>query len=290
MTLRFKFNLVMIAAFAAGLGLAGVFVNSLSRSIARSAVLSEAAVMMASVNAVLHYTETDVAPLLTRAAKVQFLPQSIPFYAAQRSFDLLAKERPDYTFRQPADNPTNPSDRPTALEKDIIQTFQTHPELTTLTTERTTEAGAVTSFSQPVRVTDNSCLTCHSTPQAAPPSMIDVYGSANGFGWRLGSIVGAQIVSVPEQVALARARKSLLGIMAGLTGVFVAILALLNLLLHWFIIGPVRQISRTANEVSLGNMDIPEFDASSNDEIGSLAMSFNRMRRSLVAALHLLGD
>lgn len=290
MTLKVKFNLVMIGAFAVGLSLAGIFVNTLSRAIARKAVLSEAAVMMASANAILHYTDTEVAPLLARAGKVQFLPQAIPFFAAQRSFDLLAKAQPDYTLRQPADNPTNPSDHPTDWEKAIIQTFQSHPELTTLTTERTTEAGAVTSYSQPVRVTENGCLSCHSTPQAAPPSMIDVYGSANGFGWRLGSIVGAQIVSVPEQVALSRARSSLLSIMAALTVVFVAMLAVLNLLLHWFIIGPVRKISRTANEISLGNMDIPEFDVTSNDEIGSLAMSFNRMRRSLVAAFSLLGD
>lgn len=289
MTLKLKFNLVMIAAFAAGLGLAGVLVNSLSRAIARSAVLSEAGVMMAGVNATLHYTNIEVSPLLARAAKVQFLPQAVPFFAAQRSFDLLGKERPDYTFRQPADNPTNPLDRAADWEKAIIQTFQTHPELTTLETERMTEAGEVMSFSQPVRVSDNSCLACHSTPQTAPASMIDVYGSANGFGWKLGSIVGAQIVSVPERVALSRARKTLLSIMAALTGVFLIMLAVLNLLLHRFIIGPVLQISRTANEVSLGNMELPELNATSNDEIGSLAMSFNRMRRSLVAAINLLG-
>lgn len=289
MTLKLKFNLVMIVAFTAGLGLAGVFVNSFSRATARNTVLSEAAIMMANVNAVMHYTDAEVSPLLARSAKVQFLPQAIPFFAAQRSFDLLGKERHDYTLRQPADNPTNPSDRPSEWEKGTIQTFQTHPELTTLTTERTTEAGEVLSFSQPVRVTGESCLACHSTPQAAPPSLIDVYGSANGFGWKLGSTVGAQIVSVPEQVALDRAHKTFLTIMAGLAGVFIAMLAVLNLLLHWLIIGPVRQISRTANEVSLGNMELPEFDAGSNDEIGSLAMSFNRMRRSLVAAFHLLG-
>lgn len=290
MSLKLKFNLVMVAAFAAGLGLAGVFVDYLSRAIARHSVLSEAAVMMAGVNAIMHYTDAEVSPLLVRAAKVQFLPQAIPFFAAQRSFDLLGKERRDYTLRQPVDNPTNPSDRPSEWEKSIIQTFQTHPELTTLTTERTTEAGQVISFSQPVRVTSEACLACHSTPQAAPPSMIDVYGSANGFGWKLGSTVGAQIVSVPEQVALSRAHKTLWNIMAALAGVFLVMLAVLNLLLHRFIIGPVRQISRTANEVSLGNMELPEFDTTSRDEIGSLAMSFNRMRRSLVAAFHLLGD
>ncbi len=290
MNLRFKFNIVIVASFAAGLALASVFVDSLSRRIARESVLSEAAVMMAAMNATLYYTESQVAPLLARPMKVQFLPQAIPYFAAQQSFDLLAKERPDYTLRQPAENPTNPNDRPAPWEAAIIRSFQENPDLQSLTTERATEGGGVISLSQPVRVTDNGCLACHSTPQAAPPSMIDVYGSANGFGWKLNDTVGAQVVSVPVRVPLARARQSLYSIMAALSAVFVIMLVVLNLLLHRLIIGPVRRISRTADEVSLGNLLVPEFVAPSKDEIGSLAQSFNRMRRSLVAAFNLLEE
>ncbi len=290
MSLRLKFNIVMIASFAAGLALASVFVDSLSRRIARESVLSEAAVMMAAMNATLHYTETQVTPLLARPIKVQFLPQAIPYFAAQQSFDLLAKERPDYTLRQPAENPTNPNDRPAPWEAGIIRSFQENPGLQSLTTERATEGGGVISLSQPVRVTDNGCLACHSTPQAAPPSMIDVYGSDNGFGWKMNDTVGAQVVSVPVRVPLARARQSLYSIMAALSAVFAIMLVVLNLLLHRLIIGPVRRISRTADEISLGNLLVPEFVTSSKDEIGSLAQSFNRMRRSLVAAFNLLED
>ena len=246
--------------------------------------------MMAAMNATLHYTETQVTPLLARPIKVQFLPQAIPYFAAQQSFDLLAKERPDYTLRQPAENPTNPNDRPAPWEAGIIRSFQENPGLQSLTTERATEGGGVISLSQPVRVTDNGCLACHSTPQAAPPSMIDVYGSDNGFGWKLNDTVGAQVVSVPVRVPLARARQSLYSIMAALSAVFAIMLVVLNLLLHRLIIGPVRRISRTADEVSLGNLLVPEFVTSSKDEIGSLAQSFNRMRRSLVAAFNLLED
>jgi hypothetical protein len=38
-------------------------------------------------------------------------------------------------------------------------------------------------------------------PAAAPPAMLIQYGSMNGFGWKLGEIVGAQIVSVPATVS-----------------------------------------------------------------------------------------
>ena len=52
----------------------------------------------------------------------------------------------------------------------------------------------------------------------------------------------------------------------------------------------MRRIAATANEVSLGNMDAPEVAVRGNDEIASLAESFNRMRRSLANALKMLGE
>ncbi|MDR6291644.1 protein-histidine pros-kinase [Inquilinus ginsengisoli] len=290
MTLRLKFNLVMLAAFLAGLGLAAIFVNVVSEREARRAVLAEAAAIMGAANATIHYTDTQVSPLLNGQVKTQFLPQSIPFFAAQQIFDQMAKDFPDYAFRQPTTNPTNPADRPVPWEADIIKALAAQPELDHLVTERKTDNGTVLSYSQPIRVTSESCLACHSTPDAAPASMVDIYGRDNGFGWKLGNTVGAQVVSVPERVPLSQARSSLYVIMGGLTIVFAVMLAMLNLMLHFFIIVPVRRISKLADEVSLGNMDVPEFQVSSADEIGSLAVSFNRMRRSLVTAMGMLGD
>ena len=63
---------------------------------------------------------------------------------------------------------------------------------------------------------------------------------------------------------------------------------MLNLLLHFVIVKPVRRISAIASEVSLGNMDAPEFTVRGRDEIASLSESFNRMRRSLANAMKLL--
>jgi protein-histidine pros-kinase len=62
------------------------------------------------------------------------------------------------------------------------------------------------------------------------------------------------------------------------------------LLLYYIIIRPVRRISAGALEVSMGNMDAPEVVVRGNDEIASLAVSFNRMRRSVANALKLLDE
>ena len=57
-------------------------------------------------------------------------------------------------------------------------------------------------------------------PDKAPPEMIKTYGSANGFGWNLNEVMGAQVVSVPMSVPLARADRAFGVVMGLLTAVF----------------------------------------------------------------------
>ena len=288
MGLKAKFNLVILAAFLVGLALAAALSWRIVQDNARREVLQEAAIMMAQASAVRDYTTNEIDPLLTEQLKIRFLPHSVPFWAAQTVMRTMAKQFPDYTYKEAALNPTNPADRATDWETGIIGEFNHNPSLTELTTTRDTPAGPILSVSRPVALTDKSCLECHSTPAAAPQPMIDLYGSANGFGWKLGDVIGAQIVSVPMRVALDRAGDAFKVYLGGLVAVFIVIMVLLNLLLHFVIVRPIRQMSGIASEISLGNMAAPEFQVRGRDEIASLAESFNRMRRSLANAMSLL--
>ena len=288
MGLKAKFNLVMLVAFAVGLALAAAFSYGIVQENARQEVLQNARLMMAAANAIGSYTEKEVGPLLDDQSKVRFLPQTIPFWAAKVNLRTLQDSLPDYAYKEAALNPTNPSDRATDWQADIIDTFGRNPGLTELATERNTPTGPTLNMSRPFRITDKDCLTCHSVPSAAPASMTDLYGTANGFGWKLGDTVGAQVVSVPMRVALDKANRTFLVFLGGLAVVFVVMMILLNLLLHYFIIKPVREISRIAGAVSLGNLDVAEYEPKGRDEIASLAASFNRMRRSLANAMKML--
>jgi len=133
-----------------------------------------------------------------------------------------------------------------------------------------------------------ACLRCHDTAERAPPTMIAKYGSAGGFGWKVGEIVGAQIVQVPITVALARAEAAFRVFMVALVAVLFTIAITLNLLLWWLFVRPVTRISALADRVSLGEVEAPDFAARSRDEIGRLAESLSRMRRSLVQAMRML--
>src|SRR6185312_3839440 len=220
MGLKAKFNIVMLAAFLVGFGLAAAYSYSMIHNGARRQVLQEARLMIESAAAIRGYTDREIQPLLSEQSKVRFLPQSIPFFAAQSVFRGLQANYPEYAYKEASLNPTNPADRATDWQADIIDAFRRDPKQTELALERDTPEGRTLNLARPVKVSDQGCLTCHSTPQAAPPSMIDLYGTAHGFGWKLGDIVAAQIVTVPMSVAMERADRIFLVFMAGLAAVF----------------------------------------------------------------------
>ena len=118
--------------------------------------------------------------------------------------------------------------------------------------------------------------------------MIDRYGSANGFGWNMNEVVGAQVISVPMALPLQRAERSFQVFMGAQLAVFVAVGLVLNLMIWMLIVRPVTQLSKLADRVSQGDLEAPEFDTRGRDEIGALAASFMRMRTSVVQAMRML--
>jgi protein-histidine pros-kinase len=75
---------------------------------------------------------------------------------------------------------------------------------------------------------------------------------------------------------------------------FLAFLALLfisvNVLLNFVVVRPIERIAATAEAVSLGQMNTPEYHYEKKDQVGRLAASFNRMHRSLTEAFKIIGD
>jgi protein-histidine pros-kinase len=120
--------------------------------------------------------------------------------------------------------------------------------------------------------------------------MLALYGTANGFGWKLNEVIGAQIVSVPMSLPIEQARNTFYTFMGALIGVFVAIMIILNVMLRYIVIRPVVRMARVADEISRGKFDAPEFSEGGKDEISVLATSFNRMRRSLEKAMKMLEE
>lgn len=284
-----KFNLILILIFGAAVAITGYLAHRFLENDAREEVMQRANLMVAAAGGMRAYTADQLDPLLqSRAQRMnKFIPQSVPFYGATEVFNYLRKTYPAYSYKEAALNPTNPRDRAGAWEADIIQNFANHPNLTQASGERRTPEGESLYLAHPIKA-DAGCLRCHGEASAAPRALLAVYGRDNGFNWRAGDVVGAQIVSVPTALPVAIASREFKALMISLGSVFLATLLLLDLALVIVVVRPVSRLSAAADKISKGNLDVPELPASGADEISGLARSFNRMHVSLAKAIKML--
>ena len=250
MGLRTKFNLAILAAFVLGFFATALLLNRNFVAAARGQVIANARVMLSEADAVRDYTVKQVEPVSGTERDGKFIAASVPSFAAQSTFHGLGADFPAYAYKEAALNPTNPADRATDWEADIINAFRQDAARKEIVTERETPMGVTLNLARPIPVNEGACLACHSTASVAPAAMLASYGSANGFGWKLHEVIGAQIISLPLSMPLQQARHSLYLFLAMLTGVFVLMLGILNVLLHYLVIRPMARMSQIATDVS----------------------------------------
>ncbi|MFC5547557.1 Tll0287-like domain-containing protein [Massilia aerilata] len=288
MKLLVKINLGLVAVFGVGFVATGFFTRQVLQKNAEEEVIGSARLMMESAMAARSYTTGEIKPLLTPQLLKTFLPQTVPSYAATQSFAALHKSNPDYSYKEATLNPTNPRDRVVDWEADVVQRLRDHPETREFIGQRNSESGPSLYLARPIRINDAQCLSCHSTPAAAPASMLALYGSNNGFGWKLGEVIGSQIVSVPLDVAMRKADRTVNMIMTGFALSFAALLLFVNAVMYWLVLRPMRRIARIADAVSEGRLEVEPFPKGGSDELAVLSTAFTRMRRSMEKALALL--
>jgi protein-histidine pros-kinase len=278
---------VLLFVFILGLGVSGYVSYDLLHKTARDEVLRNAGVMMEAALSMRQYTVSQVRDKLAQKDD-EFLPQSVPAFAATEIMNQLRKKYPDYAYKEAALNPTNPRDRAVEWEADIVNAFRNDPARGEISGTRDTPTGMSMFLARPFQIKDPACLGCHMTAEVAPASMVKLYGTGNGFGWKLNEVIGAQVVSVPMSLPIRNANRAFYTFMASLTSVFVVLFIILNLMLSVMIVRPITEMSDAADRMSTGDLEIPEFNESGRDEVSLLAKSFNRMRRSLEKAISLI--
>ncbi len=288
MGLRFRFNLALTAIFVIGIAASAYLSYGLLQDNARDEVVRNAELMIRTARAIRTYTVEQVRPQLKHHLQTGFLPQTVPAYAATETLALLPAEYKDFVYKEATLNPTNPRDRASDWEADLIREFKRNSKLKILSGVRNTPRGKSLYIASPMRITNPACLSCHSTPEKAPLTLLARYGNSNGFGWKLNEIIGAQVVSVPMTVAEAKARRAFATFMVSLLSVFLVLYIVLNVMLDRMVLKPIVRMSKAAEAISVGDFEVPEFAAGRKDEIGRLATSFNRMRRSLEQALGMI--
>ena len=160
----------------------------------------------------------------------EFHPQSVPAFAATEIFGYLREKFPNYFYKEATLNPTNPRDRATDWETDIVNQFRGDAGQSEMSATRDTPNGISLFLARPIKVNNVSCLECHTTAEKAPVEMVRLYGTANGFDWKLNDIIGAQVVSVPLAVPLQLAQAAFINLLWWLVGAFMVVLFVANVM------------------------------------------------------------
>ncbi len=289
MSLLLRVNLLLGAAILLIAVTAGVACRSILTATAERQLLAEASLMLDSAIAQRTYTANEIEPLLHERLATEFLPQSVPFYAATQNFLKLHEKYPQYAYKEATLNPTNPRDRAADWEADLVQRFRNDAGVQELSGVRDTPMGPSLYMARPIKA-DAECLHCHSRPTLAPATMLARYGSDNGFGWQANEIVGAQVVSVPFGRANDNIEKSLSSFMLVILSALVALWLVVNVILYVQVRRPLRRITALADTLSLGQPSGQDFPRKGAREVVALGAAFERLRKSLDKAMKLLGS
>ena len=289
--LRLKFTLILGLAFLGGIILSGAILSNTYYQNAQKEVANKTLILLSTINAVKDYTNTNIEPLLENKQKKSptFIPETLPFFAAREIFESFRQQQKyqDFLYKEAALNPTNLRDQADSFESQLIGRFRQDSNLKQLDGLLTIKGQELLYISRPLAVTQQSCLQCHSTPEAAPKSQIKSYGSKNGMGWKLNEIVAAQTIYVPVQEVFTIYRQQFFLAMVNFMVIFATISLLIDWLLKKTVIQPITPLARLAQEISKDEINsAPTVElnfrklnkvAKRSDELGQLARTFQLM-------------
>jgi HAMP domain-containing protein len=294
-----KFTLLLSLVFISGIVISGFALSQALMQRAQNQITSKGLVLLETMNSIRSYTNTNVSPLLEPelGKKEEFISESIPSHAVREIFETLRRNQ-DYNnffYKDATLNPTNSRDKADDFEAKLVARFRNDPGNKEISGFRSLFNNNEKYFyiARPFAITKESCLRCHSTPEAAPKSQIATYGSKNGFGWKLNEILGVQTIYVPAEQVLDSARRSFALVIGIFIGIFGLVILLINFLLKRNVIKPIKIMAKLAQKISdsTDSSDKPEqFDpenlaevARRADELGQLGRVFERMAHEVYA-------
>ncbi len=214
--------------------------------------------------------------------KDRFIPELMSKFVVNRmEFEIFQETLEGYLFKQATLDPLWPDNKADADEAKVIEYFSANPQSTEKQGMMQKSGDNFFYTARPIRIEKAFCLTCHGDPADAPGDQRDIYGTENGYNWSMGETVGTSIVYVSISKAMDDAKQSALKIFTvGIICLLVTIICIW-VFLDRSVVAPIIRLSSSAKDISIGKNLCDSIHTESNDEIGGLANSIDRMRISV---------
>ncbi len=284
MRIETRFTWIIAFCFCFGVCIAGYVSYTLEVRQGAEEIRLKADMLLETGLAVRGYTSDQVAPVLSAAPADKFHPAQVPSFAAQDVMRRLAEKFPNYKYRESSLNPTNLADRASDWEVGLLREFSADSERKYVFGQAGSNQDSRFYLARPIR-NAAACMQCHSTPEAAPAAMVAKYGPVNGFGWKLGDVVGLQLVEVPTEPTRIKTIHSVLVTVGSLSCIFVLSGVVFLHLLKRYVTQPLESLTSVAHASST---EYPLSDKSFADDggqFGVLHQAIVRLRTSVDHAL-----
>ena len=214
--------------------------------------------------------------------KDRFIPELMSKFVVNRmEFEIFQETLEGYLFKQATLDPLWPDNKADADETKVIKYFAENPQSSEK--QGMVEKNGDNFFytAKPIRIDKEFCLACHGDPADAPGDQRDIYGTENGYNWSMGETVGTSIIYISVSKAMDDAKQSALKIFTvGIICLLVTIICIW-IFLDRSVVAPIIRLSSSAKDISIGKNLCDSIHTESNDEIGGLANSIDRMRISV---------
>ncbi len=212
----------------------------------------------------------------------RFYPELMSTFAITRGiYEKFATVLPGFQFKQATLNPLQPTNKADDDENKIIEDFRKDPKLTDMKGIIVKNGEEMYFLAKPVRIEDKACLTCHGDPYDAPKDQTEIYGVDTGYNWKMGETVGAMVIYIPIKEAVSAARSSAFFLFLIGAGCLLVALLGIGIFLDRGIVGPVLELCRRAEDISVGKNMEESIKTNSKDEIGDLTKAVERLRKSM---------
>ena len=188
-----------------------------------------------------------------------------------------------YRIKLSTINSRHPQDEADAFEVQKIREFNADRSLTKFQGVREIDGAPYYTVMRSFMITDASCIPCHSTPEAAPPGLVDYYGAERGFGWPQGQIISAISIQIPLASALEAANDNAKGSSLYFLAFLCVFLVITGYLLNTLIISPLQRARDVAKHIAANPTERlgERITLPKNRELAEFAQAFNDMGAAL---------
>jgi len=264
-----RFSILIILIYIISLPIISLITYYILKQNAINNAYNTASLYLRTYESTRQFVAEELRPVLQKELPGRFVVQGMSrSYVARSISRRVLKELPGHRFKNASLNPKNPINKADDLETRIINEFRNNGETTEWRGLIADQGAHYYVLAQAGLPMQESCLSCHGDPEAAPKEMVALYGATGGFHMKVGERADVLMAYIPVYVALQDARRTVAVFIGLYTVFFWIIFHLIHVRFDWF----YEKIESDKNTIESINREVMNLNHEMEDIVAERTM------------------